>query len=238
MGSGGVVGDAIEHLGAVGFWELLPQSGEVEPGGDLAVFRRDAGDFVGHVNIGENLAGYPFQLVEVFHGVLAVHNIEGSNDSEILGVDELQSATAVAHDEQFAVVGEAPAFALKGVAADRFEGIRFEDISGVFLPSEHEHFTVEDGEALAKDGLGEGALAEDFPAGGFDFAERGFAVLTGAFKQAAAGQLQALGVGGGIVRAGGNNLIAQFFRGGFLAGSEREQGGGERGEPVHEVRGR
>ena len=72
MAGGFLIGDAIEHLGAVGLAKMPPEASEVQPSGDAAVLRRNAGDFIGLVNVGENLAVDPFQLVEVGHWALAV----------------------------------------------------------------------------------------------------------------------------------------------------------------------
>ena len=108
MAGGGIVGDAVEDIGAVGFGKLFFQACEVEPAGDLAVVGRDAGDLVGLVDVSKDLAVDPFEFVEVCQRDLTVFDFEGLEDGEILGVDELEGAGAVAHDELFAIICEAP----------------------------------------------------------------------------------------------------------------------------------
>lgn len=162
----GIVGDAVEDLGAVGWYELVAEAGEVEPAGDFAVSSGNAGDALGLIDIGEDLAVDVFELVELVDGVGAVGDGESFLDGEILGAAEGELVAAVAHDEVGAVVSEAPAFALVGVGADGLEGVWLEDVGGGFLPGEDPELLADEGESLAEDGLGEWALAEDFSGGG------------------------------------------------------------------------
>lgn len=59
------MGDAVEDFRAVGLGELIPETTEVEPSGDLASLGRDSRDSIGEVNVGENLPVDPLKFVEV-----------------------------------------------------------------------------------------------------------------------------------------------------------------------------
>lgn len=203
-----VNGDAIEDFGLVWLWQLVPKASQLEAAGDLSGFGVDADDFIAHIDIGPKMAACHFEFVEPSDGLSVAGDFDGADGFESLWIDELKPSRSIAHDEVFVIVSEAPAFTLISVARDGSEGFRIVSRCRLFLPADHPEAMLKDSDAFGKQLRGDWALAQDLARVGVGDAQVGDLIMARAFIEAAMSEFQTLRVAAGVVRKGGEDLVA------------------------------
>ena len=204
--AGGVVGDAVEDIGAVAF-PRREEAGEVDDAGDLAGLGIDADDVIRAPNVREDFAFDVFEFVEIHDRLAAICHANGVLGLQGFGIEETDLIGAVAHDERVAIGGKAPAFAGVGEFFFLVEGLEVVNETFLVLPGEVKDFAVEDGDAFAEILVGDADFFEDFAGFEFDFAQGGEAIQTGAFVENAIEENKALGECGAVVRIGVDDFV-------------------------------
>jgi hypothetical protein len=155
------------------------------PGRPAAEMRTN---LAGGVNVGEDLAVTYSSSLRSSTGRPFFTSMRSLN-RKILGIDELQFARSITHDELFSIMGEPPALALIGVERRNLK-VSGSSTYGVFLPTEHPQLVVEDGDALGKKVLRHRTLAQHLAVRRIDFADVGIPIATAALEQPLAREFQ------------------------------------------------
>src|SRR5690606_30113417 len=131
---------------------------------DRAVRGRDPGDPVLVPDVGPDFAVDVLELVQAGDGLAAVAHGDLAHDREAVRIEKLQRRRAVAHDQELAVVREAPALSAVREGLDHVERLDVVDDADLILPGELIEPIAEDRDALAEEIAREAPLLLD-PAG-------------------------------------------------------------------------
>ncbi len=227
----GVKGDAVEDGLGVDALRVGEESGEVDPGDDVAVAGRDAGDAVGVPDVGVDLAVDPLELVELVDDLLAIVDENVAGFAEGVGVAEAEVGGAVAGDEFGGGAGHAPAFAGVGELLEEAEGEAVVDEADVGLPGPLVEVGSPVDDALAEDLGWRLGVLDDFPGGGLRDEDGGVAGEAGALVEEAVEVEEAFGVVGGGMGVGVDDAVAEDWCGVGGCGEE----GGAQGEGLGEA---
>ena len=141
----------------------FPEHAKVGEPIDASAGRIDPRDGAGREDIAEQFAADKFEFVETLDVAQAVgSDADRLADRKGARVGVIERRAAVAEDQVGSVIAQAPAVARIAHLALELAG-EIVDEHLVFLPSQLEHFTLEDGQALAEHGGTEIGQSRHFP---------------------------------------------------------------------------
>jgi len=221
----GVVGDAVEDGFFVDHLIGGQQSAEVDPGDNVAVAGRDAGDAVVVPDVRINLALDVLQLVEFLDRSSRVPDDNVASLCESRRVAETERRAAVAGDDFAIGAGHAPALAGVLELLDRPQREAVVDEADMRLPGPLVDVRAPVDDTFAKILRRQCRVLADLPGGGVDRHQLRVAFEARAFVEKAVEVEEALRVAARGVRILRNDLVA-VDRSGGVAG-RRRQGGAE-----------